>query len=461
MKSTQDNFLSGKPLSDSTTNTFEGIPGIHSKIKSILKKNNFTVPTAIQHQVIPPALEGKDVIGIAQTGTGKTLGFGIPMIQRLAQHKGQGLILVPTRELALQVGEAIQQIGKPLTMRVAVLIGGVPQSRQIKALRANPHLIIATPGRLDDLLKQKQLKLDRVKIIALDEADRMLDIGFLPQIKTILSTVPRQRQTMLFSATLPNSIGSLAKQFMSTPLRIEVAPQGTSAQNIEQEVFIVPKSKKMDLLKSILQESGQDLTLIFSRTKFGAKKIAGDLNRLGYSTTEIHSNRSQAQRKAALEGFAKGKYKIMVATDIAARGIDVKDITLVVNFDLPENSEDYVHRIGRTGRAGRNGKAISFVTETQKYDLQKIEKLIRKALPITEHSYSQSFTSHNPTKSKASNQTQSAGHRYAKKASRSTTLKAKRYKPRNNKRGSSRNPFQRSLSDYSEGSFNRGTRMKS
>ena len=356
--------------------------GIGKNFLAILEKKGFETPTPIQHQIIPGALEGKDVVGIAQTGTGKTLAFGIPMIQRLAQNKGQGLILVPTRELALQVEESLNNVAGPLGLRTAVVIGGVSQKPQEKALKRNPHIIIATPGRLDDLMKQGIFKLDRVQIICLDEADRMLDVGFLPQIKHIMKTAPQDRQTMLFSATMPKSISQLATAFMKIPLRIEIAPQGTSAKNVEQEVFVVRKNEKMRLLDKLLSEYAEDTVLIFSRTKHGAKKIARKIRNMGHTATEIHGNRSQNQRRLALDGFASKKFRVMVATDIAARGIDVQHISLVINFDLPDNSEDYVHRIGRTGRAGRYGKAISFVTPGEKSDIRRIERLIRKALPV-------------------------------------------------------------------------------
>jgi ATP-dependent RNA helicase RhlE len=304
------------------------------------------------------------------------------MIQRIAGHKGQGLVLVPTRELALQVEDALKNVGSPLGLRTAVIIGGTSQHAQVKALRATPHIVIATPGRLADLMNQKAYTLQRISVIVLDEADRMLDVGFLPQIKRILETAPKERQTMLFSATMPQAISALASAFMKIPLRIEIAPQGTSAENVEQEVFVVTKNDKTRLLGSLLQQYRDEKILIFSRTKYGAKRIARDIRNMTHSATEIHSNRTQAQRKAALDGFTKGKFRVLVATDIAARGIDVKDIGVVVNFDLPDNSEDYVHRIGRTGRAGRYGKAISFVTPSEKADIKKIERLIRKSLPV-------------------------------------------------------------------------------
>jgi len=359
--------------------------GIDKKILSIFTKNGFDAPTPIQQQVIPSALTGKDVIGIAQTGTGKTFAFGVPMIQRIALSKRQGLILLPTRELALQVEQALRQIATPLGLRCTVIIGGVSQHRQVKELRRNPHIVIATPGRLDDLMNQKVYSLNKVGIITLDEADRMLDVGFLPQIKRVLQSSPKDRQTMLFSATMPKTIASLASAFMKTPLRVEVTPQGSSSENIKQEMFMVEKSNKMRLLELVLLDHKDDVVLIFSRTKHGAKRMVRDICNMGYSATEIHSNRSQAQRKASLEGFSKGKFRIMVATDIAARGIDVKQISLVINFDLPENSEDYVHRIGRTGRVGRSGKSISFATRDQRIKIKKIEKLIGKALPVLAH----------------------------------------------------------------------------
>jgi ATP-dependent RNA helicase RhlE len=364
-----------------TTGCFDDLM-IEEKILSILTLKGFKIPTPIQHQIIPGAIEGKDVIGIAQTGTGKTLAFGIPMIQRLITSNTQGLILVPTRELALQVEEALSNIGNKLRLRTAVIIGGTSKQPQLRALKRSPHIVIATPGRLVDFMNQGQYTLKNISIITLDEADRMLDVGFLPQIKRILQTAPKEKQVMLFSATMPKTIATLASTFMKLPLRIEVAPQGTSSKNIEQEVFIIKKNDKMRLLDSILTQYKEDTILIFSRTKHGAKKITRDIRHMRHTATEIHGNRSQAQRKIALEGFIKGKFRIMVATDIAARGIDVQKISLVINYDLPDNSEDYVHRIGRTGRAGRSGKAISFAAPAQRADIKKIERLIRKSLKV-------------------------------------------------------------------------------
>lgn len=360
--------------------TFAGL-GIADNILAVLTENKFINPTPIQHQVIPVANTGKDVVGIAQTGTGKTLAFGIPLVQCILATRKTGLVLLPTRELAMQVNEVLEKIGKPLGIKTAVLIGGASMWKQKIRLQSKPDIIIATPGRLADHLKQKTYSLNRIKVVVLDEADRMLDIGFLPEINRILAVCPKDRQTMLFSATMPNEIAKVAANHMKLPLRIEVAPQGTSSENIEQEVFIVGRDQKMRLLDKMLTDYPGSI-LIFSRTKHGAKKIVKSIIAMGHKAVEIHSNRSLAQRIAAMEGFKSGKFRVLVATDIAARGIDVSHISLVINFDLPDCSEDYVHRIGRTGRAGKSGKAISFATPDQKYDIKQIERLIRKTLPI-------------------------------------------------------------------------------
>ncbi len=357
--------------------------GIAPKLLDILEQNKFTVPTPIQHQAIPIAIEGKDVIGIAQTGTGKTLAFGIPLIQRLAQAKGRALIILPTRELALQVDEMLRKIGKGIGLRTAVLIGGASMDRQIQALRNKPHVIIATPGRLLDHLDQRMIKLGDVRILVLDEADRMLDMGFAPQIKRILQAVPVERQTMLFSATMPQEIVQIASGYMKLPVRIEIARTGTTAKNVTQELFVVTKDDKMRLLERLLTDTHGSV-LVFSRTKHGAKRITRGVKAMGHTSAEIHANRSLAQRRDALEGFKSGKYRVLVATDIAARGIDVMGIELVINYDLPDNPDDYVHRIGRTARAGRSGRAISFATPDQGREVRDIEKVTRNYLPISE-----------------------------------------------------------------------------
>jgi ATP-dependent RNA helicase RhlE len=362
------------------SNGFSGL-GIAPTLLDILAKHQYSTPTPIQHQSIPVALNGSDIIGIAQTGTGKTLAFGIPMIQRLAQFKGRGLVILPTRELALQVEENLRKIGGGIGMRTVVLIGGASMHIQKQNLQKNPHVIIATPGRLIDHLEQKTIKLHEVNILVLDEADRMLDMGFAPQIAKILATVPKERQTMLFSATMPLEIVRIANTAMRTPVRVEVAPQGTLSERVEQELFFISKMDKERLLEQCLTET-EGTVLVFSRTKHGAKKIARAVREMGHTADELHANRSLAQRKAALEGFKTGKYRVLVATDIAARGIDVKGIALVINYDLPDNPDDYVHRIGRTGRAGMTGKAVSFATPDQRGDVKGIERLIRTMIPL-------------------------------------------------------------------------------
>lgn len=355
--------------------------GIAPNILEILNRLNFTKPTPIQEKSITPAIEGKDLIGIAQTGTGKTLAFAIPLIQRVLGGK-QGLIVLPTRELALQVSEVVHKIGGSCGIRSAVLIGGESMNRQIQSLRRNPHIVIGTPGRIIDHLQQKTLALSRVAILVLDEADRMLDMGFAPQLKRILQAVPHERQTLLFSATMPEDILRMARNYMKLPLRIEVAPPGTPATKITQELFFVEKQDKSRLLEKIMSEYRGSI-LVFSRTKHGAKKITSNIRALGHTAAEIHSNRSLNQRKEALAGFRNGRYRILVATDIAARGIDVKGIELVVNYDLPDNPGEYVHRIGRTGRVSSVGHAISFATPDQRGDVRGIERLIKITLPLS------------------------------------------------------------------------------
>ena len=362
--------------------TFNGL-GISPKILDILGKLNFTTPTPIQFRAIPEGVAGKDVVGVAQTGTGKTLAFGIPLLQRLAAGEGRGLILVPTRELALQVDETLARIARPLGLRTTVFIGGASMGMQVSSLRRDPHVIIATPGRLLDHLAQKTLKLDKVEVLILDEADRMLDMGFWPQVKKIIASAPTERQTMLFSATLSRDIMQLATQHMKLPLRIEVAPAGTTVEKVSQEFFIVRKEDKSRLLEKILSDySGS--TLVFSRTKHGAKRIMRTIRSMGHMAAEIHGNRSLSQRREALEGFKNGRYRVLVATDIASRGIDVKGIELVINYDLPMDTADYVHRIGRTARAGAEGHAISFAEPHQKREIRDIEHLIRKTVPISQ-----------------------------------------------------------------------------
>ncbi len=362
----------------STTLGFDNL-GIEDKFLLVLKRNMFTNPTPIQYQCIPKILDGKDIVGIAQTGTGKTLAFGLPMLQILEKENKQGLILVPTRELAIQASEMLSKLGT----RAAVVIGGAPIYRQRAELRRRPRLIIATPGRLLDHIKRRSVNLKNIGIVVLDEADRMFDIGFLPDVKQILSTINMPRQTLLFSATMSPAIGEITSSFMRIPVRIEVAPSGTVAHGINQELFILKKEAKLLLLEKILSKNTGTI-LIFSRTRHATKKIKKAISEMGHKAAEIHSDRSLFQRKEAMAGFKSKKYRILVATDIAARGIDVSNISLVINYDLPENAEDYVHRIGRTGRAGSDGRAISFASPDQKNTVRKIEKLIKKKISISE-----------------------------------------------------------------------------
>ncbi|MFH1710195.1 MAG: DEAD/DEAH box helicase [bacterium] len=363
--------------------TFAGL-GIAPNILNMLERMKFTIPTPIQYKGIPIAVEGQDLVGIAQTGTGKTLVFAIPIIQRLSFIKGKGLILVPTRELAMQVDETFQKFRPIIGAGTAVLIGGASMENQIRTLRRIPRIIIATPGRLIDHLQHRTVRLDDVKILVLDEADRMLDMGFAPQIARVLEGVPSERQTMLFSATMPQEIMRLASSYMKLPVSVEIAKSGTPIEKVIQEIFIVRNEDKRLLLEKILYQYHGSI-LLFTRTKYGASKIVRAVKELGHTAAEIHSNRSFSQRREALDGFKSGKYRVLVATDIAARGIDVKGIEIVLNYDLPEDPENYVHRIGRTGRAGLEGRAISFAMPDQGSDVKNIERLMRKVLPVSKH----------------------------------------------------------------------------
>ncbi len=367
--------------------------GLSPKILDVLSRLKLTIPTPIQHQAIPIAVSGKDVIGIAQTGTGKTFAFGLPLLQKLSQGPGRALIVLPTRELAAQVGQALSPFSLALGIGVAVFVGGEPMHRQRMALKRNPRVLIATPGRLNDHLEQRTITLKEVIVLVLDEADRMLDMGFKPQIDRILHHVPKARQTMLFSATMPKEIVVLATSQMHLPLRVEVAPPGTAAAKVEQELCIVRREDKQQLLEQLLKEHAGPI-LVFSRTKHGAKKMTKILRDHAFSAAEIHANRSLGQRREALEGFKSGKYRVLVATDIAARGIDVTGITVVINFDLPDDADDYIHRIGRTGRAGREGKAISFATPDQTADIRNIERLVHSPLKRRTHAATVALSEH-------------------------------------------------------------------
>ena len=391
-----------------------GDVGVSIDLLKILESKNLTHPTPIQEKCISLGLEGKDIVGVAQTGTGKTLAFGLPAIQKIRKGKCKCVIMLPTRELAIQVDEVLSDLGKSFGIKTALLIGGVSSYPQKIKLRKNPQIIIATPGRLIDHIQRKNCNLSDVNMVVLDEADRMLDIGFMPQIREILKSIPTKRQTMLFSATIPMEISDLSVQYMNNPVRIEVSPSGTSAANVEQEAYIVRAENKLQLLKTIINENPGSV-LVFTRTKHKAKRVALVLRESGFNAVEMHSNRSLDQRRKALEGFKSGRYKVLVATDVAARGLDVDDITLVVNYDLPSNAEDYVHRIGRTGRAGKSGKALAFIEPNEKYKLNKIERLIKKNIKVIKGSEELTGVSDQPKKQYQGRRRRSANPQWGQK----------------------------------------------
>ncbi|MBI4434820.1 DEAD/DEAH box helicase [Candidatus Uhrbacteria bacterium] len=354
---------------------------ISPQLKASIVKAGFTVPTPIQAQAIPPGLEGRDIIGAAQTGTGKTAAFVVPIVERLRGRKGLGcLILTPTRELALQIEDVFHQLARG-QLRVTNIIGGASMGCQRQALRSELNVIIATPGRLLDHMGQATVDLRPLKILVLDEADRMLDMGFKPQIDRILAAVPKQRQTMLFSATIPEEIAAMSRAELHDPVRVEISRRGVTAEKIDQGVFHIPQLQKIALLFWLLEQQPGP-TLVFTRTKHRADRVARTLQQRGFTVATLHANRSLNQRKAALEGFKRGTFRVLVATDIAARGIDVIDIAHVVNFDLPHVPDDYVHRVGRTARAERSGHAWSFVAHEEARQLRDIERLLRKPIPV-------------------------------------------------------------------------------
>lgn len=360
---------------------------LEKNILKALKEAGYSEPTPIQQQAIPPVLEGRDLMGCAQTGTGKTCAFAVPIIQRLAKSEGRkgtirALILTPTRELALQIYENVCQYARYVPCSAAVIFGGVSQVPQVEAIERGVDILIATPGRLWDLMGQKIVKLDKAEFFVLDEADRMLDMGFFPDVKRIVKFLPKKRQTLLFSATIPAEIADLAEKMLHEPEHISVTPSAKPADKIEQQLYFVEKQEKRELLPDIIRQSNVHQVLVFTRTKHGADRVARDLNRAGIKTKSIHGDKSQNQRQRALADFKECKIAVLVATDIAARGIDINDLPLVINFDLPNIPETYVHRIGRTGRAGQEGTAISFCDRSERPYLKDIEKLIGKRIPV-------------------------------------------------------------------------------
>ena len=358
--------------------------GLGPTLLQSISAAGYTNPTPIQSAAIPVVLEGHDLIGIAQTGTGKTAAFALPLIERLLKtpqlRTPRALIVAPTRELAAQIDESVRTLARNTGLRCVTVFGGVNEGPQITALRRGADIVVATPGRLMDLLQQRHVSLAGVEIAILDEADRMLDMGFLPQMRKVVAALPKNRQTLLFSATLSKDIEKVTAEFLRNPQKVEIGRRSNPADSVTQFLYPVAKSRKVDLLVHLLRDSSLDSVLVFSRTKHGADKIARKLTQAGIQTVALHSNRSQSQRIQALDAFKRGRARVLVATDIASRGIDVEGISHVVNFDFPMHGEDYVHRIGRTGRADAVGDAISFVTGEDEPYVRDLERMTKKTV---------------------------------------------------------------------------------
>ncbi len=356
---------------------------LDTRLNTAVRRAGFDTPTPIQIQAIPPAMAGRDLIATAQTGTGKTAAFVLPILQKLLGGSLQGtrsLIITPTRELAEQIHQTIGQLSYGTKIRSAAIYGGVGAAPQIEALRSGVEIIVACPGRLLDHLNNQPIKLNKIEILVLDEADRMLDMGFLPDIKRILSRLPNQRQTMLYSATFPDEIEKLARQTLKKPIRVAVGV-ARPAHTVDHTLFPVPQHLKNRLLMELLDQTDTQSVLIFTRTRHRATNLLKKIKRTQFKATSLHGDRTQGQRRQALNGFRDGKYQIMVATDIAARGLDIDGISHVINFDMPATADAYIHRIGRTGRAQRNGEAYTFVTPDDQVLVEKIEKIMKEKLP--------------------------------------------------------------------------------
>ncbi|NLI64031.1 MAG: DEAD/DEAH box helicase [Bacteroidales bacterium] len=368
--------------------TFKELKISEPLLKALAEKG-YTQPTPIQEQAILPALANHDILGLAQTGTGKTAAFTLPIIEQILQDNTQSkkrnikaLILTPTRELAIQINESLKDYTKYTNIRHCVIFGGVKQNSQVETLKGGIDILVATPGRLLDLMSQGFINLKHIKHFVLDEADRMLDMGFIHDIKRLLPKLPKEKQTLFFSATMPQSIHSLSRSILSNPIKVEVAPVSSVIDTIDQFIYFVEKKEKNNLLLNILKEDKKQSVLVFSRTKHGADKIARVLSKAGIGSEAIHGNKSQNTRQRTLSNFKSRKTRVLIATDIAARGIDIDNLELVVNYDLPDVPETYVHRIGRTGRAGNSGKALSFCTPDERVMLRSIQKLTGKRLPV-------------------------------------------------------------------------------
>jgi len=371
-------------------NSFLGLELAPPLLRAI-SDEGYTTPSPIQEKSIPALLKGKDLLGVAQTGTGKTAAFALPLLHRIAANgnkslprKPRALILAPTRELAGQINDSLKAYGRNLPLRSSAVFGGASIRPQIKLLAKGVHIIVATPGRLLDLMNQGHIQLDAVEIFILDEADRMLDMGFIPDVKKITAALPQLRQTVMFSATMPKSIQGLADGLLKEPVRVEVSPGATTAEKVEQKVLFVAKEKKRALITELMTDENIERVLVFTRTKHGADRVARHLEQSGIKSAAIHGNKSQNARQRALDSFRSGKIRALVATDIAARGIDVDGVTHVINFDLPNEPESYVHRIGRTARAGEKGIALSFCDHEERGCLRDIEKVISQTVPVKE-----------------------------------------------------------------------------
>jgi ATP-dependent RNA helicase RhlE len=384
---------------------FSELP-LSSALQQKLAAAQFTIPTPVQAATIPQALAGKDILATAQTGTGKTLAFLVPIIERLAasdSRRIEALILVPTRELAMQVCEHYDNV-RSKKAPAALVMGGVPERKQLQALRSGAQLMVATPGRLEDFLGRRLVDLQHVSILVLDEADRMLDMGFLPSIRRIVGQLPQQRQTMCFSATLEASVAGLVNDYLKNPVRIALGSILKPAESVELQAFEVALAEKPGVLRELLYaEKGQ--TLIFARTKRGAERLAKNLVRDGFAAAMIHGDRSQAQRIGALNGFDEGRYKVLVATDVASRGLDVNDVAHVINYDLPAMPEDFIHRVGRTGRAGACGRASTLVSGVEVVELRHIERILKLKIARKQISVDAAFVEARPTRNTLSSRT--------------------------------------------------------
>jgi ATP-dependent RNA helicase RhlE len=395
--------------------TFEDLK-LQDSLLLAVKAEGYCTPTPIQAQAIPHVLAGRDVLGCAQTGTGKTAAFALPILQRLGVAPTQPrpircLVLTPTRELASQIGDSFATYGRNTTLRHTVIFGGVGQDPQVTMLRKGVDILVATPGRLLDLLSQRMVSFHGLEILVLDEADRMLDMGFIHDVKRIIAVLPRKRQTLFFSATMPPDIQDLSRSILTDPVRIEVTPVATTAETVDQRVYMVEKNQKRSLLVHLLENPAMTRALVFTRTKSGANRVTRHLQDEGIGADVIHGNKSQNARERALDSFKDGEIRVLVATDIAARGIDVDGISHVVNFDVPNISESYVHRIGRTGRAGAAGIALSFCDSEERAFLRDIEKLIRMKVPVVDdHPYRSHVTGPGTAPPPRSSQPSRGGH---------------------------------------------------